>query len=123
MKVICVLLFLLIQAVSAEEKFEVFVNTFDNDIDTSSIESPIVKATQGPGENPSQVAALPAPDEMLKIFQSANLSEEIKPLNQMDRDILYMKVTQRDLASVKKSYETISEEKLDKLKKIIEAQK
>lgn len=123
MKLLCVLLFLLIQAVSAEEKFEVFVNTFDDDIDTSSIESPTVKATRGPGENTSQVATLPEPDEMLKIFQSANLSEEIKPLNQMDRDLLYMKVTQRDLASVKKSYETIPEEKLDKLKKIIEAQK
>ena len=117
------LLFLLTHAWAEEEEFKVYVNTFDNDIDTSSLDSSVVKSTQGAGENKSTVAALPHPGEMLKIFKSAGLEKEVASLNQMDRDILYMKVARRDLASVQKSYEQIPAEKLTNLKKLIEAQK
>lgn len=117
------LLLFLVTHAWAEEEFKVYVNTFDGDIDTSSLDSSVVKTTQGAGENKSTVAALPHPGEMFKIFKSAGLEKEVEPLNQMDRDILYMKVAKRDLASVQKSYEQIPAEKLTSLKKLIEAQK
>ena len=123
MKLILCLLFLATQNVLAEEEFKVFVNTFDEDIDTSVIKSPAVKTTVGAGQSTSQVEKLPNPVEMEKIFKSADMSDEVKPLNQMDRDILFMKVVKRDLASVKKSYPQIAGEKLTNLKKIIDGQK
>lgn len=123
MKLTLLLILFSVASAFAEEEFKAFVNTFDDDMDTSSIESPMVKITQGAGDLKSEIAELPTPEDMLKNFQSAGLEQDIKPMNQMDRDILYMKVAQRDIASVKESYQKISQEKLANLKKIIEAQK
>ena len=119
MKLFIFFTFLAMQNVLAEEEFKVFVNTFDEDIDTSVIKSPVVKTTVGAGEYTSQLEKLPDPVEMEKIFKRAGLSEEVKSFNQMDRDILFMKVAKRDLASVQKSYDQIPGEKLSNLKKII----
>lgn len=118
-------LFMLFATASAmaEEEFKVYVNTFDPDLDTKSIESPKVEITKGSGKYKSHVAALPDPIEMEKIFVSVGLNTEIESLDQMERDILYRRVTERDLASVKERYPSLPPQKLGKLKAIIEARK
>lgn len=123
MKLTMLLILFSMSSAMAEEEFKAFVNTFDDDMDTTSIESPMVKITQGAGDLKSETAELPTPEDMFKHFQNAGLEKDIRPMNQMDRDILYMKVAQREIASVKESYQKISPEKLSKLKSIIESQK
>jgi hypothetical protein len=112
-------LFLISSWASAEENFKVYVNTFDSDLDTSSIESPQVDVTKGAGPYKSRVAELPSPEEMQIIFNRADLELEVKEMNQMDRDILFRKVAERDLASVQKSYPQFRSQKLENLKKSI----
>ncbi len=119
MKILFLSLFLISSLALAEEKFKVYVNTFDSDLDTSSIESPQVKVTKGAGLYKSHVAKLPSPQEMQLIFNHADLELEVKEMNQMDRDILFRKVAERDLASVQKSYPQFRPHKLEILKKAI----
>jgi hypothetical protein len=120
MKYLLLALFMAAPSLHADDEFKVYVNTFDSDLDTKSIESPKVNVTQGAGNFRSRAGHLPSSEEMQKIFIAADLKDDIQSLDQMQRDILYRKTAERDLASVKISYPKIPDQKLLKLKKTIE---
>lgn len=121
MKYFLILLLITSPSLWATEEFKIYVNTFDPDFDAKSLESSKVEVTQGTGAYSSRVAKLPETKEMEKIFMEAGLKEEIQSMDQMQRDILYRKSAERDVASVKSSYPELPAEKLLHLKKSIEA--
>jgi len=101
--------------VLAQDETQFFVNTLDEDIDTSSIESKQVHVQKGVGPVRSRSTPLPDPKEMEKLFQSAGLTADIKKMDQLDQDLFFRKVQNRKLEEVQKSYPSIAPEKIAKL--------
>jgi hypothetical protein len=107
-------------AVNATDEFNVYVNTFDQDMDTSSLNEKEIKKEVGPGKLKDQSRELPSPATMNGIFLEAGLSEEVKSMDRIEKDLFFLKVWKKPLSFVLPRYPTIKESKIIKLKKVIE---
>jgi hypothetical protein len=116
--IICALFFVFSTSINAEE-FRVFVESFDEDLDASELESKEISVKKQAQPVVSQTSDLPSPREMRAIFKEVGFGPEIMSLDQMDKDLFYLKVQQRDMSYLKKKYPDVSVEKIKKLKKLI----
>ncbi len=120
MKSFILLLTLLSLSAFAEDEFNVYVHTFDKDMDTTSLNEKEIKKTEGSGKLKDQTRELPSPATMNGIFQEAGLDKEVAQMDQVERDLFFLKVWKRPLTFVLPRYPHIKESKLIKLKKVIE---
>lgn len=116
--IICAFFFVFSSAINAEE-FKVYVESFDEDLDASELESKEISVKKEAQPVVSQTSELPSPREMRAIFKEVGFGPEIMSMDQMDKDLFYLKVQQRDMSYLKKKYPDVSVEKIKKLKKLI----
>lgn len=101
------------------EDFKVYVQTFDHDIDLTQLQSANVEAKDKLPQPNSQVADLPAPHQMNQMFKQAGFGEEVLGMEQMDKDLFYLKVLKRPMDYLKKKYPELDAKKIKKLKEIV----
>lgn len=101
------------------EEFKVYVQTFDQDIDLSEIQSDDVIANNKLPAPKSQVSELPAPHQMDQMFKQAGFGQEVLGMEQMDKDLFYLKVQKRDMEYLKRKYPDFDVKKMKKLKTIV----
>jgi len=107
-----------------ESKFNVYVHSLDDDMDLSSLKRPEYVKVNGVGEaGKNSNLQLPSPSVMNDLFKQANLNVQIDQMDQMDRDIFFRKLKERDLASIESSYPQFDKSSLKKLKKLVEETK
>lgn len=116
--IIFALIFSISSAINAEE-FKVHVQSFDEDLDASELESKDISVQKEAQPVVSQTNDLPTPREMNGIFKEVGFGPEILKLDQMDKDLFFLKVQQRDMSYLKKKYPDVSVEKMKRLKKLI----
>jgi hypothetical protein len=107
-----------------EHKFNVYVHSLEEDIDLSPLKRPEYIKVNGvghPGKNSN--FKLPSPSVMNELFKQAHLNIQTDEMDQLDRDIFYQKLKERDLASVESSYPQFDKSNLKKLKQLIEESK
>ena len=63
---------------------------------------------------------LPPPKYLTELFEKSKLTDETKTMDQMDKDMLFMKAKKYKIDALKKNYPNISEDKLVSLKKNID---
>ena len=117
----CVFLILSLSA-SAEDAFKVHVHSFDPDINLGKIKSENIQVTTGAGRYISQTHELPSPYEMDSIFKNAGFGKEVLNMDQMDKDLLYLKAQKRPMEYLLRKYPELPEKKLLKLKNLIVTQ-
>jgi hypothetical protein len=105
-------------AINAEE-FKVHVQSFDEDLDVSEMESKDVSTISERAEVKSQINELPTPREMKEIFKDIGFGPEVTSMDQMDKDLFYLKVQQRPLSYLQKTYPDVSIAKIKRLKALI----
>ncbi len=120
LKAVYLMLFLFSLSAFAEGEFNVYVHTFDRNMDTSTINEKEIKKTVGPGKLKDNTRDLPSPAMMNGMFLEAGLEKEVKKMDQIEKDLLFMKVWKKPLSFVLAHYSHIEEKKIIKLKKIIE---
>lgn len=94
MKSFILLLTLLSLSAFAEDEFNVYVHTFDKDMDTTSLNEKEIKKTEGSGKLKDQTRELPSPATMNGIFQEAGLDKE--SIKNMDRKQLRSMISYLD---------------------------
>lgn len=114
--------FILSFSVSAEDAFKVHVHSFDPDINLEKIKSKNIEVKSGAGKYISQTQDLPSPYEMDNIFKKAGLGKEVLNMDQMDKDLLYLKAQKRPMEYLLRKFPSLPEKKLETLKKLIETQ-
>lgn len=112
-----ILLSSLIYAQDEEQK--VYVHSLDENVDLSSLERKEYKKIQGEGEVKNASTKLPSPKKLDQIFKEANLEQEVKDMDQLDKDMLFRKIVKYSVDDVATSYPLINKEKLVSLKKIV----
>lgn len=112
------LIFTFSPAINAEE-FKVHVQSFDEDLDVSELESKDVSTKSEQPEVKSQTNELPTPREMKAIFKQIGFGPEVMSMDQMDKDLFYLKVQQRPLSYLQKTYPDISIAKIKRLKTLV----
>ncbi len=122
MKIILTTIFLFLNSVSNAEDSKFFINTFDPEFDGSQLKSPETKVTQGVEESKGSLMNLQSPEKMEQFFKQTQLSHDMSKLEQISKDIFCLKVKGRDPAAVHKDYPSIPEEKIRRLKKLLEAE-
>ena len=107
-------------SVSAEDTFKVYVHSFDPDINLEKIKSEKIEVKSGPGRYVSQMRDLPSSYEMDSILKKAGFGKEVLNMDQMDKDLLYLKAKKRPMEYLLRKYPDLPEKKLERLKKLIE---
>jgi hypothetical protein len=102
-----------------EEEQKVYIHSLDENVDLSSLERKEYKKIQGEGEVKSASTKLPSPKKLDQIFKEANLEQEVKDMDQLDKDLLFRKIVKYSVDDVATSYPLINKEKLITLKKIV----
>ena len=103
-----------------ETNDKIFVQSFDSDIDFSSLNKTAYnKKTAAELNEKSLVNELPSSTKLAKIIRESELEIETKNFDQMDLDILCLKAIQQDFTSLKEKYPTIASHKLEKLIKLL----
>lgn len=105
-------------AINADE-FKVYVQSFDDDIDTSKLESKQISVNKQAQPVLSQTYDLPTPREMNAMFKQVDFGPEVINMDQMDRDLFYFKVAKRDMSYLRSKYPDVDPEKMQQLKKLI----
>lgn len=121
MKIFMILLFSLAAMFSfaQEEEQKVHVHALDESVDLTPLNRPEYKKYQGVGEFKSASDTLPSPKKLDELFKQAGMSEDVKEMDQLDKDLLYKKIVRRSVEDVANSYPQISKEKLYKLKALV----
>lgn len=112
----------LIFPASAEDSFKVQVHSFDPDINLGKIKSENVEVKSGAGRYVSQSQDLPSPYEMDGLFKQAGFGKDVLNMDQMDKDLLYLKTQKRPMSYLVKKYPELPEKNLKTLKSLIEVQ-
>jgi len=110
---------LLGSSVNATE-FKAYVQSFDEDIDLSTLDSKEVKTSDKLEPIFSVARSLPSPQVMDEHIKEAGLEQEIQKMDQMDKDLFYLKVKQKSLEYLEKKYSEIPLIKIKQLKIIME---
>jgi hypothetical protein len=116
--IILALFFVFSAAINAEE-FKVHIQSFDEDLDLSELKSKDISVQNEAQPVVSQPNHLSPPAQMHAILKSIGFGPEIMNLDQMDKDLFYLKIQQRPMSDLKKIYPDISVEKMQRLKKQI----
>ena len=106
------------QNLSAED-FKIHVHSFDDDIDLKKIKSREIETNKGAGRYISQVSELPSIEEMDEQFKTAGFDHQLLKMDQMDKDLFYLKVQKRSIEYLIKKYPTFDIDSIKKLKKMI----
>jgi hypothetical protein len=107
-----------------EPKFNVYVHSLDDDIDLSPLKRPEYIKVNGVGDNRKNAnIQIPSVSVMNELFKQANLKVQTDQMDQLDRDIFYRKLKERDLASIESSYPQFDRSELKRLKQLIEESK
>jgi hypothetical protein len=97
---------------------KVIVHSLEKSVDLSPINDTRVEKREGlvPGQSPQKLLSVSKRDEF---FQKAGLAEEVRKMDQMDRDLLYLTVERYELEAVTKKYPHLPVNKISVLKKLL----
>lgn len=100
---------------------KVFVHSMEEGVDLSGLQAKEYVKVEGAGESKSVTSELPSPPMMEKMLLEADLSKETVNMDQMDKDLLFMKLKKRSAGSLSKNYPDLPKSKLEKLKSLMGA--
>lgn len=124
MKLTLIILFVILTHLNTfGEEGKVYVHALEPGLDLTSIKSKEIETVQGIGKSKSYTKTLPSPSEMEELFKKSDLEKETRGMDQLDRDLFYAKVKERELERVVKNYPKIDKEKIKKLKTLISGSK
>lgn len=98
---------------------KVIVNNVDADVQIEGLDKEHFKVVNGLGPE-TKINRTPNPAQIESYFKEAGLDKEVANLDQFDKDFLYRKATKYSIERLVKSYPEISEEKLKKLKALVQ---
>lgn len=111
--------FILISACFADE-FKVHVQNFDEELDASPLQSKDVEVSNQLPPPKSLINQLPSPQVINGLIKQAGLDQELSALDQMDKDMLMLKIQRSDLEYVKRKFPKIDLNKINHLKTLLE---
>lgn len=115
MKILCLLL-LLALPVFAQDR--VIVQSLDADVDLSELGNDY-DAQKGLPEKAETKKQIPSPKTLEKLFKKAELENEVKLMDQLDRDFLFRKAEAYSLSELSQNYPDIPKSKLKTLQALI----
>jgi hypothetical protein len=97
------------------------VQSLDETVDLSSLDERFKKSEGLPQSKIS--SSLPSPSERDNFFKKADLTNELRTYDQLDRDIFFRTVKAYPLEKITPKYPKISKEKISFLKSLLEGTK
>lgn len=112
-----------IPSLAADEANKVYVQTFDKEMDTSSLKDPRYEIRKGVEKEHNLMDELPSPEDLKVMIKKADLEAHVSAMDALDLDLLCQNLLKRPIELVQKKYPHIDRVKLLTLKRLLQEHK